>query len=152
MGCFYSFWSYINFVQGFKLTPLAKGVVLTPWKLLYLELPDSIASFFKNGRSQPFSGPEFEMHICHNIPKILEETSDFTAARRSLLLEDGIQGLKNANLALYLMETRGKALISQYFIEVTDCFTQIKYNNFTATNNGKNNLFKCWTMFPINNE
>ena len=105
--------------------------------------------FLKKGRSQPFSGPEFEMHICHNIPKILEETSDFTAARRSLLLEDGIQGPKNASLALYLMETRGKALISQYFIEVTDCFTQIKYNNFTATYNGKNNSFKCWTMFRI---
>ena len=34
---------------------------------------------------------------------------------------------KNANLALYFMETRGKALISQHFIEVTDCFTQMLY-------------------------
>ena len=29
------------------------------------------------------------------------------------------------------------------------CFTHIKYNNFTATNTGKNNSFKCWTIFRI---
>ena len=65
------------------------------------------------------------MRIGHNIPKILGETSDFTAAHQSTklisqLLEDGIQGPKNANLALYFMETRGKALISPHFIEVTE--------------------------------
>ena len=38
----------------------------------------------------------------------------------SRLLEDGIQGPKNANLALYFMEARGKALTSQHFIEVTE--------------------------------
>ena len=48
-----------------------------------MELPDNIAFFKKIGRSQPFSGPEFEMRICHNIPKIIGETSDFTAAHRS---------------------------------------------------------------------
>ena len=36
-----------------------------------MELPDNIAFLKKIGRSQPFSGPEFEMRIGHNIPKIL---------------------------------------------------------------------------------
>ena len=48
-----------------------------------MELPDYIALKKKNGRSQPLSGPEFEMCIGHNIPKILWETSDFTAAHQS---------------------------------------------------------------------
>ena len=51
-----------------------------------MELPDNIAFFKKIGRSQPFSGPEFEMRIGHNIPKILGETSDFTAAHQSTKL------------------------------------------------------------------
>ena len=66
------------------------------------------------------------MRIGHNIPKILGKTSDFTAAHQTKyqtilrLLEDGIQGPKNANLALYFTETRGKALISPHFIEVAE--------------------------------
>ena len=48
-----------------------------------MELPDNIAFLKKTGRSQPFSGPEFEMRIGHNIPKIQGETSDFTAAHQS---------------------------------------------------------------------
>ena len=51
-----------------------------------MDLPDNIAFFKKIGRSQPFSGPEFEMRIGHNIPKILGETSDFTAAHQSTKL------------------------------------------------------------------
>ena len=54
-----------------------------------MELPDYIALKKKKkkiGRSQPFSGPEFEMRIGHNIPKILGETSDFTAAHQSTKL------------------------------------------------------------------
>ena len=53
-----------------------------------MELPDNIAFFKKIGRSQPFSGPGFEMriYIGHNTPKILGETSDFTAAHQSTKL------------------------------------------------------------------
>ena len=52
-----------------------------------MELPDYIAYLKKKiGRSQPFSGPEFEMRIGHNISKLLGETSDFTAAHQGTKL------------------------------------------------------------------
>ena len=52
-----------------------------------MEPPEYIAFLKKKiGRSQPFSGTEFEMRIGRNIPKILGETSDFTAAHQSTKL------------------------------------------------------------------
>ena len=67
-----------------------------------MELPDNIAFLKKIGRSQPFSGPEFEMRIGHNIPKILGETSDFTAAHQStkLFRDNQKMGSKNPKMQI----------------------------------------------------
>ena len=51
---------------------------------------------------------------------ILFHSSSSKSRTISRLLEDGIQGPKNANLALDFMETSGKTLISQQFIKVRD--------------------------------
>ena len=62
----------------------------------------------------------------------------------SRLYEDGIQGPKNANLALDFMETGGKTLISQHFVEVTDYVSLISNTIISKQpHTGKSNSFKC---------